>query len=61
MDAVAHLELGVAQELAVVFAGHQAGQAPRLGIKGLLEPLVHGLGLGFLFRRKGLLDHGALS
>jgi hypothetical protein len=37
MDAVADLELGVPQQMGVVLAGQEPGQAQRLGVKAFSD------------------------
>jgi hypothetical protein len=65
VDAVADLELGGAEAVAVVLAGHQAGQLQGLVLEGRFQALEEGLGLGFLFdsqTQRALLDgHIALA
>jgi hypothetical protein len=61
VNAVTHLELGVAEEVAVFLAGHEPSQSSCFGVEGVLEPLVDGVGLGLLFGCQGRIIHGALS
>jgi hypothetical protein len=58
MDAVADLEFGIAEQLAVLFAGHELRQPPCLGVQSGADTGVNRLGLGFLFRGQRLFGHG---
>jgi hypothetical protein len=48
VDTVAHFKLGGSEELAVVLAGHQAGEVTGLTVEGVFQVFVEGLSFDFL-------------
>jgi hypothetical protein len=59
MDAVADLELGLAQELGVGLGGEQAGEAAGFVKEGLLQSIKQALGFGILFWGEVLIHDGS--
>jgi hypothetical protein len=59
MDAVTHLELGLAQEVSIFLGGQQPGQGQQIVVSGALEDLENALSFGFLLGRQlWLTGHG---
>jgi hypothetical protein len=59
VDAVADLKLRIAEEVCVVFAGHEPGEPTCFRVKAFAEAGVNSFGAGFLFGRQRLVVHSA--